>query len=479
MNIQNIKLGLLAVVLIGGTSLFTYCADDLEVGSQFNKDLYSGVYENSAYLRDGKTNTISTIVELHKETYTTSVKMGLSKTPSSTTSAKVKIDASYLDSYNKLHATDFELYPENLVAFDNEGKLTVNAATKSAEVNMTIQASTELQEDKTYAIPVAISEPSSDLVVNDENAKHCIYLVKDMRKAGDTYKGDDVVQGYLFFEVNDVNPLNAFSFKLENGKLLWDVVVLFAANINYDAEAGRPRIQCNPNVQFLLDNNEKFLQPLRKRGTKVLLSILGNWDMTGVAQLSEQGAKDFAREVAQYCKAYNLDGVNYDDEYSNEPDLDNPALTDPGYAAAARLCYESKQAMPDKLVTVFSYGYMDIGGFPTSFDGKNIKEWIDIAVPNYGGSTSPSGNMTYKQCAGLAMEFNGSWDRLDANTANNLKNGGYGWFMGFAANPKKYSSIFDCLRGGGNILYGSEVAAPSVFYKKNDPTPYKYPDDYK
>lgn len=51
-------------------------------------------------------------------------------------------------------------------------------------------------------------------------------------------------------------------------------------------------------------------------------------------RLSEQGAKDFAREVAQYCKAYNLDGVNYDDEYSNSPDLSNPSLTNPSTAAA-------------------------------------------------------------------------------------------------------------------------------------------------
>lgn len=104
------------------------------------------------------------------------------------------------------------------------------------------------------------------------------------------------------------------------------VVVLFAANINYDAEAGRPRVQCNPNVQYLLDNNETLLQPLRRRGVKVLLGLLGNHDITGLAQLSEQGAKDFAREVAQYCKAYNLDGVNYDDEYSNSPDLSNRLL---------------------------------------------------------------------------------------------------------------------------------------------------------
>ena len=89
---------------------------------------------------------------------------------------------------------------------------------------MTIRAGEGLQEDKTYAIPVAISDQSSDITIKDEDAKHCIYLVKDMRNAGDAYKGEGVMQGYLFFEVNDVNPLNTLSFQLENGKLLWDVV---------------------------------------------------------------------------------------------------------------------------------------------------------------------------------------------------------------------------------------------------------------
>ena len=84
-------------------------------------------------------------------------------------------------------------------------------------------------------------------------------------------------------------------------------MVLFAANINYDAASGRPYVKCNPNVQYLLDNNETLIQPLRKRGIKVILGILGNHDMAGVAQLSPQGCKDFARELARYCYAYDLE----------------------------------------------------------------------------------------------------------------------------------------------------------------------------
>lgn len=462
-------------MLISSTTFFTSCADDLEVGKAIDESAYSGIYENNAYLRDGKSNLVSNVVELHSTTYVTSVKMGLSKTPNTATSAKVIIDAAYLETYNKEHETDFELYPQDLVTFANAGVLTVNANTKSAEVGMTIQAGENLLADKTYAIPLVISDQSSDITVKDEYAKHCIYLVKDMRNAGDTYKGEDVVKGYLFFEVNDVNPLNTLSFKLENGKLLWDVVVLFAANINYDSEAGRPRVQCNPNVQYLLDNNETLLQPLRRRGVKVLLGLLGNHDITGLAQLSDQGAKDFAREIAQYCKAYNLDGVNYDDEYSNSPDLSNPSLTGVSSAAAARLCYETKRAMPDKLVTVFDWGNMY--GVAT-VDGVDAREWIDVVVANYGSSAGPVGQMTKKQCSGLSMEFNlGGGGSLSASSAQSIKNEGYGWFMGFAPSPGKYRSIFSRLAGGGEVLYGSNVAAPTIFYKKNDPTPYNYPDD--
>lgn len=477
MNIKYITSGLLTAMIVSSTAFLASCTEDLELGNNIDESTYSGIYENNAYLRDGKSNLVSKIVELHNDTYVTTVKMGLSKAPISSTSAKVKIDAAYLATYNKVHDTDFELYPEDLVTLANEGALTVNADARSAEVSMTIQGGTSLQADKTYVIPLTISDQSSDITIKDDNARHCIYLVKDMRNAGDTYKGEGAMQGFLFFEVNGVNPLNALSFKLENGKLLWDVVVLFAANINYDAEAGRPRVQCNPNVQYLLDNNETLIQPLRRRGVKVLLGLLGNHDFTGLAQLSKQGAKDFAREVAQYCKAYNLDGVNYDDEYSESPDLDNPAFDNPGTAAAARLCYETKQAMPDKLVTVFAWGSM-YGA--STVDGVDAKDWIDVVVANYGSSAYPVGQMTKKQCSGISQEFNlGGGGSLTASKAQSMIDGGYGWYMGFAPSPENYSSIFSRLRGGGQVLFGSEVAAPTIFYKKNDPTPYNYPGDLK
>ena len=473
MKIKYKSFSFVLAVLIGSFSLFTSCADDLDIGRKIDEDEYNHIYENNAYLRDAKTNKVSNIVELYANTYTTKVKMGLTKVPSSTATAKVKVDAEYLKEYNLKHNTEFELYPESYVKFENEGAFTIDSDKKNGEVSMTIEAAENLEEDKTYALPLVISDSSDDIVLQDE-AKRCMYLVKDMQNASDAYKGEDVVRGYVFFEVNSTNPLNTLCFEMENGKLVWDVIVLFAANINYDAASGRPRVQNNPNVQYLLDNNEIFLQPLRKRGVKVLLGLLGNHDFTGLAQLSKQGAKDFAREIAQYCKAYNLDGVNYDDEYSLYPDLSNPALTQPSQQAAARLCYETKMAMPDKLVTVFAYGQM-YG--VSSVDGVDIKDWMDIVVPNYGSSARPIGGLTYKECAGLAAEYNlGGGGSLYPSSAQSLMRNGYGWHMGFDLKPTVFNSAFNRL-SGVETLYGSRLKPITTYYKKNDPKPYSFQDD--
>lgn len=474
MKIKNIIFGLPFILMIGCITAFVSCADDLDIGKDIDESIYEEIYKNNAFLRDAKTNKVSNVIELYKEQYATKVRLGLSKPATSTTKAKVKVDAEYLTIYNAMHETDFELYPLEGVTFSDEGAFIIFNDNKYADIVMNIKASEKLEDNKTYVIPLTITEQSDDITVKNDESKHCVYLVKDMQSAADVDKGENAVKGYLFFEVNDVNPLNALCFELENGKLIWDVVVLFAANINYDAAAGRPRVQCNPNVQYLLDNNERLLQPLRKRGIKVLLGLLGNHDMTGLAQLSDQGAKDFARELAQYCKAYNLDGINLDDEYSDAPDLDNPALTRPSSKAAARLTYEAKRAMPDKLITVFDYGQMY--GI-AEVDGVDASEWIDIVVPNYGGAAYPIGKMSKKQCAGLAAEFNlGGGSSLTDYEAKDLIREGYGWHMGFALAPTNFKRSFPRLLGV-EALYGSALKPITTFYKKDDTKPYNYLTD--
>ena len=472
MKIKYFTLSLMAAFGISASTFLTSCEDTLEIAGNTDESEYENIYENSVSLKDSKSNLGSTVLEMYGDTYTASLKVEFSKESQAST-VIIKIDNDYLANYNQQHGTDYELFPAKLVSLNNDGVINIAEGQKKAELDFTLHTSNELKDNTTYALPLTVEFANESRSVDSTPKAHCLYLVKNLSNLSNCFKGEDKVKGYLFFEVNDVNPLNALSFELENGKLLWDVVVLFAANINIDSSTGRPRVQCNPNVQYLLDNNETLLQPLRKRGIKVLLGILGNHDAAGVAQLSKSGAKDFANELAQYCKAYHLDGVNFDDEYSDSPDLSNPALTNKSTSAAARLCYETKQAMPDKLVTVFAYGSM-YG--VDNVDGVDAKEWIDIAVPNYGSIAYPIGAMTKKQCAGAAIEFNLGYGSL-SQYASRLKSDGFGWFMCFAPSPKKFNDNFGRLYQGCKVLYDCNLKAPTVFYKKNDPKPYNYPAD--
>ena len=141
--------GLMVAIFAGGITCLTSCDDDLVINKAIDESAYTGIYENNGYLRDGKSNLSSNVVELYKDTYTTSVKMSLSKMASTSTFAQVIIDADYLDTYNKEHETDFELYPAHLVSFKNDGKLIVDAQTKSAQTDITIQTDGTVKEDKT------------------------------------------------------------------------------------------------------------------------------------------------------------------------------------------------------------------------------------------------------------------------------------------------------------------------------------------
>ena len=199
--------------------------------------------------------------------------------------------------------------------------------------------------------------------------------------------------------------LKAFDGMREDQTYIVPLTVTRAANINWDAERKRVYVYNNPNVQFLLDNNEEYLQPLRKAGMKVIVSILGNHDEAGVAQLSDMDCREFARELAAYCDAYNLDGVAFDDEYSNSPDLSNPWLAQKSTYAASRLAYECKKAMPDKIVSLYNYGSIYSQKLQV-IDGITPGEYCDYAVGDYNRSVSPGIGMTLKQCGGMSIELN-------------------------------------------------------------------------
>ncbi|MDD6252440.1 MAG: DUF1735 domain-containing protein, partial [Bacteroidales bacterium] len=323
------------------------CTEDIEIDRVDEND-YANVTSLIGTLRDANSNQVSTIVEMFHDTYNTNVAFTLSRAPKAGVDVKVEYDAEYVAQYNNEHGTDFLAWPKDRFSIQNDGKIVVAPDEKVSYklgVEIAKADTTELVAEATYILPLKAVVSGGDVKLSESR---CVYLLKNRSGEGTAMRNLGEKETVLFFEVNDTNPLNALQFQMEDGRYLWNYVVLFAANINYDRENGEVYVFCNPQVQYILDHNEEIIQPLRRRGMKVIISILGNHDESGLAQLSDLGAKQFAQKVKNLCEAYNLDGVNYDDEYSNSPDLSNPLFTRRSQEAGSRLIFETKKAMPDK-----------------------------------------------------------------------------------------------------------------------------------
>ena len=392
----------------------------------------------------------------------------------------VALDAEYVREYSFITGDSYTAVPEQAVTFGAAEIVIPAGSTESESVSVTVDGSI-LGFGEGYLVPMLASVKSgaAEFAID---AKRVNYVV--MKANPRTTKQ------VVYLEVNDCNPLNILEYNLEDGTPFFDAVILFAANINYDSANDVVYLHNNPNVQALLDESEVYIQPLRKKGIKVYLGLLGNHDAAGLAQLSDWGAHEWAQEVAEACKTYKLDGVNLDDEYSGAPDTNNPWFTYQSAASGARLAYEIKMALKEKCywpteVSVFEWGALYDLPAVTTDDGvtHTQSEFIDFTMANYGSASYPYGDLDYSNCSGASIQLNYGYTLYDY-TINNIKNNGYGWVMWFAFDPSGTGGInnnrihsMNQFRKAASAFYDSSMAEPSCVYNKigegqYDPTPY-------
>ncbi len=446
--------------------VFSACTEDIVIDN-VDESAYDNITTLYGTLRDATTSKVNNIVDLYKTDETRQLVFKLSREPQKGVDVKIDFDSSYLEQYNSEHETDFLLYPEEKLTIQNGGRIVIAPDEKQSyplEINISSLGASDFQPDKTYIIPLKATSLTEGVSVSEEES-HLVYLVRNCSHLSDAGRKPGEKSIFCFLEVNDTNPLNILQWETEDGRLLVDYVVFFAYNINYDKEKGEVYIFPNPNCKFILDHADQFIRPLRERGVKVLMGLLGNHDEAGLAQLSPLGCKQFAKKIAAMCRAYNFDGVNFDDEYAGYPDLDNPLMCQPSYEAAARLALETKKAMPDKLVTLFQFGAM-FGR--DEVDGIYANEFIDICVADYGGQGVPLKGMTYANCSVASIEFaRGGWISVDY--ARSFAESEYGYVMIFApwaANNQGSARHFNSLNNLSIGLYKSPLKTPKFYYPK-------------
>lgn len=316
------------------------------------------------------------------------VRVVLSAAAGKAVDLKLVYDAELLEAYNEANATDFEAVPAAAVRLEADGALLVGPQTTHSDpLQVVVDPSEELVAGETYAVPLRLTSETEGVDVSATEGSY-IFWVKALGERPSTQKDSGMIT-VCYVEVNDNNPLNALEWRcVRNDKPLFDIVNIFAANINWIEEEGRVGVVLNPNVKAILSNRDKYIKPLQDAGMRVSLTILGNGDGTGVANLSDEAARLFAEDLRSIVESYGLDGVDFDDEYSKYSQFPiRPGCVEYNAGPYARLLYEVKRLMPDKLVTVYQIGQAlgrDGKGFTMLIDGVRPGDFIDYAYTDYG-----------------------------------------------------------------------------------------------
>lgn len=267
--------------------------------------------------------------------------------------------------------------------------------------------------------------------------------------------GDKYPALVVYVETNDVNPLNAGDYILESGLPFFDIVELFAANIHKD-DAGNPTLFLNDKLTNVLENGgaAKYVKPLQDKGIKVLLTILGDWQEIGVANMTDTQADQFAAILAYVVEKYGLDGIGFDDEYADYPWY-GQTVNNTSYS---RIITTLHSLMPnDKLITVFDWGNTDT-------INSIAAACIDYAYHGSFGAYDPTSDITGMNSTPTrwsASSLNlGNYNSTStaSSYASRTLNDGYGAMMFFnlrTRNDNDPLSLFNAISGA---LYSETVS---------------------
>lgn len=258
--------------------------------------------------------------------------------------------------------------------------------------------------------------------------------------------------GICYVEVNNNNILNAGAYKLQtSNSYLFNVVNIFAANINYDANRGRAYLYSNNNVTKVLTNADTYIKPLQQKGMKVVLTILGNHQGAGICNFpTREAARDFALQLANTVNTYGLDGIDFDDEYS---EYGNNGTGQPNESSFVMLVQELRALLPDKLITFYYYGP---AASRLSWNGSRVGDYVNYSWnANYGTFSAPNvPPLTKAQISPAAVWLGNTSNSTTTSLASQTKTGGYGLYLWYDLKGTNQASQ---LSAGTQTLYGEQT----------------------
>lgn len=255
-----------------------------------------------------------------------------------------------------------------------------------------------------------------------------------------------------YVEVNNYSIADVGNYALaSNGANVFDIGIIFAANINYNGSSAY--LYFNPQVQAALDNAATEIAPLQAKGIKVLLSILGNHEGAGFANFpSQSAAAAFAEQLAEAVATYNLDGIDFDDEYA---DYGTNGTPQPNASSFPYLVQALRDDLPDKLITLY---YIGPSSTTLSYDGIEVGSLLNYSWNAYYGTWEvPSvPGMSAAQLGPAAIQIDSTATSTATSLARETVNGGYGLYNTYNlpdGDASSYLSSFTQPLYGSNAVY--------------------------
>lgn len=433
-------------------AMFAACSNEIDVNG-VSESTYEKPAENLAFITD-KYGCSSVDSIIFNEKGTTDFYVNIVDAAQAEQTYTIAYDLTALENYNKANGTAYQALPESLVSFDGQAVMGVGD-TKSSKVSVSYVSADNLEANAVYAIPLRVSGASA---ATSARKGEFVLLARDITKMPNCHK-DNGMQVISCMEINDANPLYNLCFTLKDSKkYFFDQVILFAGNINYNSETKEVYNYNNENISQCLQYKEKYLEPLQRKGMKVVLGLLGNHDRADMTMLNDEACRAFAQEMKAVLDAYNLDGLFFDDEYSAGGDY--PGFVQ--YNNWSRLAYECKRAMPDKLIEAYIYGGTS---WATEVDGHQPGEFVDYGIHDYGGMSDLSDNFPGMPKTGMML---GSVECARGygspqSTYESIRQGGYGGTMVFALAPSR--TPMDVLNNISRGFFGEDVVRTGTYAK--------------
>ena len=373
---------IIANIMIGAALLYACDKDKIELPQPGNNTMNS--QGSALYYKAAPQEEVTTLSADGAYTFVTKIGKAAPDAGAVTllTSAMEKI----VKDYNIFKGvSDYSLLPSAYYTF--EGATYAKGATE-AEAKLTIKNFASLDYGD-YLLPLKVE-------MAGQQAFHLVKVHKDgeFSALSETSKKPMPPGSYscpdrkepmkmvAYVETNDWDIRNMGQFILKDSKKpVFDIVVLFAANMNYDIQNGKRYLSFNDKLQPILKDPDKYIKPLKDRGIKVVVDILPNHQGVGYYNFQNyEEALEFARDCKQYADKYGFDGYDIDEEWADYHKLKQKPTK--GNESILWFMRAMKEVMPDKLLTLYDYGH-NLSSYDVDEHGKGAKDYLDYSWSDY------------------------------------------------------------------------------------------------